>query len=111
METNERVLRAELRAEAVAQGLIRPAASVALSLDGVKLGDGDALEVPAGYWDRARAELPDLFRPVAGTSTSSAHAPPAKSPPVQMRAADMTESQRRQWKISRGIPVPYRFGG
>ena len=110
MDTNNRILRAELRAAATQNGMIRPEASMALPTAGVTLDASDNLQVPEGYWDRAKTAFPELFRAEPLPSTSSTHRAPAPAPTNQRRAADMSEAERRAWKIANGISVPHRFG-
>ena len=94
-DANARVLRAELRAEAVRAGMV--------DLDGLKLVDTAALTLGADGAVAGAAELmrdmrrakPWLFH---GGSSSSTAAAPAVQPPRQKLATEMSEDE---WRAAR----------
>jgi hypothetical protein len=91
----ERMLRAELKAEAVRAGMV--------DLDGLKLadlgqlhiGEDGEVEGAAALMSRMRRSKPWLF---AAASSSSAAAPPPSSPPRQKLATEMTDDE---WRAAR----------
>lgn len=109
-EPTSRIIAAELRAAALSNGMIRPELSKVLPTRDLTLDARDTLQYPENYWQNARAAMPELFRHEAATSTSSTARAPSPAATTQKRAADMTDSERRAWKLSNGINVPHWRG-
>ena len=107
MDNEQRLIAAEVKAAAVAAGIVDPDAVRLLDLSAVKLNEAGDAVIPAGFFDAARASKPYLFRN-ASTSTSNPTAPPPPGELRQRRAVDMTDAERRAWKIANGIPVAFR---
>lgn len=92
-DTDARVIRAELKAEAVRAGMI--------DLDGLKLVDAASLRLnEKGEVDGATQLMTQMKRSkpwLFGTaSTSSAAVAPAAQPPRQKRATEMTDEEYRE---------------
>jgi len=91
-EADSRLLRAELKAEAIRAGMI--------DLDGLKLLDQSAFKLsPSGDVEgigplmaKLRRDKPWLF---VGSSSSSPVTPPPAQPPRQKRATEMTDAEYR----------------
>ncbi len=91
-EAELRLLRAELKTEAIRAGMI--------DLDGLKLLDQSALKLsPSGDVDgiapimaQLKRDKPWLF---ASSSSSSPVTPPPAQPPRQKRATEMTDAEYR----------------
>jgi hypothetical protein len=91
----DRLIRAELKAEAVRAGMV--------DLDGLKLIDtaqlhlteGGEVEGAAAVMSRLRSKKPWLFAP---PSSSSPAVPPPSSPPQKKLATEMTEAE---WRAAR----------
>ena len=94
-QSRERLIRAELKAEAVRAGIV--------DLDGLKLVDAGALRVDeAGEVQGAAALMQSLRRAKPwlfnGASASSTATPPPAQPPQARRATDMTADE---WRAAR----------
>ena len=94
-EANARIIRAELRAEAVRAGMV--------DLDGLKLIDASAITLGANgevegatvLMAEMRRAKPWLFAPASSSSTAAA---PASEPPRARRATEMSEEE---WRAAR----------
>ncbi|MGI4793130.1 MAG: hypothetical protein ACRYG8_03410 [Janthinobacterium lividum] len=92
---DDRLIRAEVRATAVAAGLAH--------LDFVKLVDTSAwkvdadgeVAVPEGFWAKVKADLPHLFAATGADrgTTSQTKAPPKPADPNRKSAKDMTAAE------------------
>ena len=91
-EAETRLMRAELKAEAIRAGMV--------DLDGLKLLDQSAIKLtPSGDVDgigplmaQLKRDKPWLF---IGASSSSPLTPPPAQPPRQKRATEMTDAEYR----------------
>ena len=91
-EAETRLMRAELKAEAIRAGMV--------DLDGLKLLDQSAIKLtPSGDVDgigplmaQLKRDKPWLF---VGASSSSPLTPPPAQPPRQKRATEMTDAEYR----------------
>ncbi len=91
-EAESRLMRAELKAEAIRAGMV--------DLDGLKLLDQSAIKLtPSGDIDgigplmaQLKRDKPWLF---VGASSSSPTSPPPAQPPRQKRATEMTDAEYR----------------
>ncbi len=91
-QAESRLIRSELKAEAIRAGIV--------DLDGIKLLDESAVTLsPTGDVENApvliaklRKDKPWLF---TGLSSSSSAVPPPAQPPRQKRATEMTDSEYR----------------
>ena len=89
-QSRERLIRAELKAEAVRAGMV--------DLDGLKLVDSGAITVDAAGEVQGAASLMQSLRRAkpwlfSGASASSAATPPPAQPPRTRRATDMTTEE------------------
>ena len=97
----QRIIRAEIKASALAAGMIDLDGLKLLDLSGVKLDDKGDVKLPDGFFDKARQAKPYLFK--AEATTSAAKEPPPAAAPAAKRASDMTPAEIRAWKQSQGI--------
>jgi hypothetical protein len=87
---NARIIRAEVRAAAIAAGMVDPDGIAMLDLSKVKLDDKGAVVIPDGYFEAVKAAKPYLFG-VGGTSVPGN--PPPANPPAAKRATEMTDAE------------------
>ena len=106
-QIDARIIAAEVKAAAVAAGIVDADAVRLLDLSAVKLNEAGDAVIPDNFFDKAKQAKPYLFRN-ASTSTSNPTAPPPPGELRQRRAADMTPAEIRAWKQANGIAVPYR---
>jgi hypothetical protein len=92
LQTESRLVRAELKAEAVRAGIVDLDGLKLMDLSGVALNERGEVEGGAQLLAQLRRDKPWLF---AGASSSSPSAPPSAEPPRQKRAADMTDAEYR----------------
>lgn len=90
-----RVIRAELKVEAVRAGMIDLDGLKLLDLDAVRLDERGAVDGGAALMRDLRTSKPWLF--VVGNSSSAAVAPPAQAPAGKM-ACEMTHAE---WQAGR----------
>ena len=96
-----RIVRAELKAQALAAGMIDTDGLKLLDLSGVKLGDDGEVSVPAGFFDAAKKAKPYLF---GAMNTASTAVPPARVAQGEtVRAMDMTADEYRAAKRAAGL--------
>jgi multidrug efflux pump subunit AcrA (membrane-fusion protein) len=98
-----RIIRAEVRAAAVAAGLVDPRALNMLDISGVKLNDAGDVEIPDGFFDAAKTEYPYLFadrkaEPAKPTTSQPASPPPSK--PAEKKHG--RELDAAEWRAIRG---------
>ena len=97
----DRIVRAELKARALAAGMIDTDGLKLLDLSGVKLGDDGEVSVPDGFFEAAKKAKPYLFGAV---STASTAVPPSRVPTGEpRRAMDMTPDEYRAAKRAAGL--------
>ena len=90
-----RVVRAELKAEAVRAGMVDLDGLKLVDLSRVKMNEAGEVEGAAGLMAQLRREKPWLF---GGHSSSSRAAPPPSHPPRSKRATEMT---LEEWRAAR----------
>ncbi len=104
-QTEARIVRAELKAEAIRAGIVDPDGLKLLDTSTVKLnGDGEVESASALIADLKRAK-PWLFGTSSPASTSSSAAAPPAQPPRQKLAMDMTEDE---WRSARAALLKRR---
>jgi hypothetical protein len=92
-EHDQRVMRAELKAEAVRAGMIDLDGLKLVETDDLKLNDKGEVEGAAMLMSRLKRSKPWLFG--TGNSSSSA-APPPSAPPQKKSALEMTDDEWRR---------------
>ncbi|GAC1584283.1 MAG: hypothetical protein NVS3B5_18920 [Sphingomicrobium sp.] len=100
---NERIVRAELKAAAIAAGMVDLDGLKLLNLSAVKLDDAGEVSIPEDFFAKAKEAKPYLFGSVKTTSTAAE--PPKAEPPTSKTAADMTPAELRALGNSMGIRV------
>lgn len=101
---DQRIIRAELKAEAIKSGMV--------DLDGLKLADLSAVKLDENGEVTGAAELmtslkeakPYLFTPPADTTTTTKE-PPAKKEPAPFNARTATEAERQAKARELGITI------
>ena len=93
--THARLVRAELKAEAIRAGMVDLDGLKLIDLDAVALNDKGEVEGGAGLMRTLRASKPWLFG--GASSSSTAPAPPAQ-PVVPKRATEMSYAE---WQAAR----------
>jgi hypothetical protein len=91
-ETESRLVRSEMKAEAIRAGMIDLDGLKLLDLSGTKLNDRGEVDCAAALMDRLKREKPWLF---GGNSSSSTSSLPPPKPPRQKTAMEMTEAEYR----------------
>lgn len=91
-ETETRLLRAEMKAEALRAGMVDTDGLKMVDFSNLKLGDDGTVEGAAGLMSALRREKPWLF---AGASSSAPTATPPAAPAVPRKATEMTETEYR----------------
>lgn len=94
-KAQERLLRAELKAEAVKAGMIDLDGLKLIDTDNLRLNEAGEVEGAAVLMARFKREKPWLF---SGASSSTAAAAPQVSPPRAKYATEMTEAE---WRAAR----------
>jgi hypothetical protein len=93
--SNQRLIHAELKAEAVRAGMIDLDGLKLINTADLRLSDKGGVEGAADLMKRLRTSKPWLF---GAANTSSPAAPPPSSPPQPKRATDMTDEE---WRSAR----------
>src|SRR6185437_12338779 len=88
----ERILRAELKAEAVRHGMVDLDGLKLIDTDGLTLTDKGEVEGAAGAMARLKRSKPWLF---GAPNSSSAAAPPPSAPPRPKTALEMNDDEYR----------------
>jgi hypothetical protein len=94
-ETEARLIRAELKAEAVRAGMVDLDGLKLIDTASVKLSDAGEVEGAAGLMRELKRAKPWLFAPASSSSTAAA--PPAH-PPRQKSASEMSYEE---WQAAR----------
>jgi hypothetical protein len=102
-DTEARLIRAEMKAEAVRHGMVDLDGLKLLDMGALKLGEHGAVEDAAGVMTRLKRDKPWLFG--TASSSSTAAAPPAQ-PPTEKRATDMTDAE---YRVARAALLKRRF--
>jgi hypothetical protein len=102
-DAENRLIRAELKAEAVRAGILDLDGLKLVDTSGVKLNDTGDVEGAPQIIAQLRQAKPWLF---GSASSSSIAAPPPAQPPRQKRATDMTEAE---WRAARADILRRRF--
>lgn len=92
-DSDARVIRAELKAEALHAGMIDLDGLKLVDVASLRLNDKGDVEGTAQLMVQLKRSKPWLF---AGASTSSATRAPAAQPPRQKRATEMTDEEYRE---------------
>lgn len=91
-ETEQRLIRAELKAEAIRQGIIDLEGLKLLDLSVARLNEQGDVEGGASLIARLKRDKPWLF---GAASSSSSASPPPSQPPRQKLATEMTDAEYR----------------
>jgi hypothetical protein len=91
-ETESRLIRAELKAEAIRAGMVDLDGLKLLDLSAAKLNERGEVEGAAGLMTRLKRDKPWLF---AGAFSSSRSSPPPAQSPRQKTAMEMTDAEYR----------------
>ncbi len=91
----QRVMRAELKAEAVRAGMVDLDGLKLVDLEGVKMNDAGEVEGAAMLMSRLKRAKPWLF---GHPNSSSSATPPPSAPPKQKLATEMTDDE---WRAAR----------
>jgi hypothetical protein len=102
-DAENRLIRAELKAEAVRAGILDLDGLKLVDTSGVKLNETGDVEGAPQIIAQLRQAKPWLF---GSASSSSLAAPPPAQPPRQKRATDMTEAE---WRAARADILRRRF--
>lgn len=94
-DARARILRAELRAEAVRAGMVDLDGLKLIDTAGVKLGASGEVEDGAALMRELKRAKPWLFAPASSSSTAAA---PKTEPP---RARSATEMSEEEWRAAR----------
>ena len=97
-QTEARIVRAELRAEAIKAGLVDPDALKLLDISAVKLNQDGEVESASALIAGFKRAKPYLFGDPSAASTSSSAAVPPAHPPRQKLATQMNEEE---WRAAR----------
>jgi hypothetical protein len=93
--TNERLVRAELKAEAVRAGMVDLDGLKLIDLTAVTLNDKGEVDSAAALMAQLRKDKPWLF---GGGSSSSPAVPPPAQPPAAKKATAMSH---KEWQAAR----------
>ncbi len=104
-DAEHRLIRAELKAEAVRAGILDLDGLKLVDTSGVKLNETGDVEGAPQIIAQLRQAKPWLFGS-ASSSSSSIAAPPPAQPPRQKRATDMSEAE---WRAARADLLRRRF--
>jgi len=102
----ERLLRAEIKAHALAAGIVDLKALKLLDLSSIKLGSDGEVEIPTGFFDKAKAEMPYLFKvapPVAEPTSPVVEPPVVKPNSTSVPAVPPTPSQPTTEKLAKDM--------
>jgi hypothetical protein len=102
-DAENRLIRAELKAEAVRAGILDLDGLKLVDTSGVRLNEMGDVEGAPQIIAQLRQAKPWLF---GSASSSSIAAPPPSQPPRQKRATDMTEAE---WRAARADILRRRF--
>ena len=104
-EATGRIIRAEMKAEALRAGIKSLDFIKLLDTSAVTLDDKGDLILPEKFFEKAKEAWPDLFGapPPPASGTSSPHTPPSPNPPAQKHARDMTPSELREFERKHGL--------
>jgi hypothetical protein len=102
--TESRLVRAELKAEAVRAGMIDLDGLRLIDLPPLKLNDRGEIEGAAAIMQDLRKNKPWLFV-AQGQSSSHPASPPSALPPKQKLATDMTDAE---YRIARAAILKHR---
>ena len=102
-QTEARIVRAELKAEAIRAGIIDPDGLKLIDLSRAKLTEAGEVEGAGALVAELKKAKPWLFG--SAVSTSSAAAAPPAHPPRQKSAVDMTEDE---WRAARAALLQRR---
>lgn len=97
-QAEARLIRAELKAEAIRAGIVDPDGLKLIDISALKLNDSGEFEAAAELISEFKQAKPWLFG--SQRSSSSGSAAPPSSPPRQKLATEMTESE---WRRARNI--------
>ncbi|HVJ54890.1 MAG TPA: hypothetical protein VM689_20690 [Aliidongia sp.] len=103
-QADERIIRAELKAEALKAGINDPADLKLVDISGLKLGQAGELEGAADLIAQLRQSKPYLFKAAAGTSGTGT--PPRPGSRQARNARDMSSSEFRAALAKQGIKLP-----
>jgi hypothetical protein len=98
--TDARIIRAELKAAALAAGMIDIEGLKLLDTSGVKLDEEGDIVIPAALFADAKRAKPWLF---GQASTSSTAAAPKVEPPKTKNVREMDDKERRAFEREHGI--------
>lgn len=99
-----RIIRAELKASALAAGMVDLDGLKLLDLSAVTMNSAGDVAIPDGFFAAAKVAKPYLFgSPIPTTSTPVV--PPPADPPSPKRANDMTAAEFAALKKEHGIRV------
>jgi hypothetical protein len=87
-----RIIRAELKAEALKAGMIDMDGLKLIDTTPVTIGEDGEVKIPDGFFKTAKEAKPWLFGAVS--STSATHEPPPKQQPGPKPAAEWTAAER-----------------
>ena len=91
-DSDARLIRAELKAEAMRAGMVDLDGLKLIDLSTIKLNEQGEVDGGAALMTRLKREKPWLF---GGLSSSSTAAPPPAAPPRQKLATEMTDAEYR----------------
>jgi len=94
-ETEQRLIRAEMKAEAVRAGMVDLDGLKLLDLSAAKLTETGEVEGAAALMARLRRDKPWLFAPSYPPSSSSTAAAPPAAPAPRKLATEMTDAEYR----------------
>lgn len=95
-EAEARIIRAEIKAAALAAGMVDLDGLKLLDLSAVKLDEAGEVTVPDGFFDAARQAKPYLFGATSTTSTPGR--PPPPNTPAAKKATEMSDEE---WRAAR----------
>jgi hypothetical protein len=96
---NQRIIRAELKAAALAAGIVSVDALKMIDTSAITLDDQGEVVVPDDFWTKQKAAYPFAF---GQPSTSSTATPPPTTPPAAKLATQMTAEE---WHAARTAAV------
>jgi hypothetical protein len=91
-ETSARLVRAELKAEAIRAGMVDLDGLKLVDLSAVTVNDAGDVQGAGAIMERLKRDKPWLF---GGASSSSRAAPPQAAPPKPKLATEMTDAEYR----------------
>jgi hypothetical protein len=93
-EANQRIIRAEMKAAALAAGMVDMDGLKLLDTSVVTMSEAGDVVVPADFFEKAKVAKPYLFG-AAAVTTSTPAAPPPTNPPAPKHARDMDAAELR----------------